>query len=58
MEKGTLYIRDIDMVDGTPVLDIKPYVPPFDGDAHVRQGWMEGRIQEDSAAGTGKGEVT
>ncbi|XP_013863234.1 tRNA (adenine(37)-N6)-methyltransferase isoform X2 [Austrofundulus limnaeus] len=26
----TLYLSDIDMIDGTPVLDIKPYIPDYD----------------------------
>ncbi len=30
IEKNTLYIEDVDMLDGTPVLDIKPYVSQFD----------------------------
>jgi len=30
VEGEKLYIRDVDIVDGTPLLDIKPYVPEFD----------------------------
>lgn len=30
VEKDKLYIRDIDIIDGTPLLDIKPYVVDFD----------------------------
>jgi tRNA-Thr(GGU) m(6)t(6)A37 methyltransferase TsaA len=30
VERGTLYVRDLDAVDGTPVLDIKPYLPGYD----------------------------
>jgi len=41
----TLTFKGCDMLDGTPVLDIKPYVPAFDfRDAH-RVGWYESRIQ-------------
>lgn len=36
-----LYIRGVDMLDGTPLLDIKPYVPAFDSPAEVRTGWLE-----------------
>jgi tRNA-Thr(GGU) m(6)t(6)A37 methyltransferase TsaA len=40
-----LTFKGCDMLDGTPVLDIKPYVPAFDlRDAH-RVGWYESRIQ-------------
>jgi tRNA (Thr-GGU) A37 N-methylase len=28
------------MVDGTPLLDIKPYVPDFDGPTPARTGWV------------------
>jgi len=35
-----LYIRDVDMVDGTPLLDIKPYVPAFDNVPDCRVGWL------------------
>jgi tRNA (adenine37-N6)-methyltransferase len=36
-------IEDVDMLDGTPLLDIKPYVPEFDVWADVRSGWYEHR---------------
>lgn len=39
--EGTLYVRNVDMLDGTPLLDIKPYVPEFDGYFQVRTGWLE-----------------
>lgn len=33
----TLYLSDIDMINGTPVLDIKPYIPEYDS-SHTRRG--------------------
>ena len=30
IENTLLHIRDVDIIDGTPLLDIKPYVPDFD----------------------------
>ena len=36
----TLHIGDVDMVDGTPVLDIKPYVAYTDARAGARHGWL------------------
>jgi tRNA-Thr(GGU) m(6)t(6)A37 methyltransferase TsaA len=39
-----LYIEDVDMVDGTPLLDIKPYVPQFDTATDVRIGWFTDRV--------------
>lgn len=43
---NTLHIRGIDMLDGSPVLDIKPYVPDFDHCGIVRKGWFEGRAEK------------
>ena len=34
----------MDIVDGTPLLDIKPYVPQFDERGNARIGWLEKRI--------------
>ena len=34
-------IRNLDMLDGTPLLDIKPYVEQFDKVGESRSGWME-----------------
>jgi tRNA (Thr-GGU) A37 N-methylase len=43
-----LYIEDVDILDGTPVIDIKPYVKRFDSRDNVRSGWQDG--VEDNAA--------
>ena len=39
---ATLLVSDVDMLDGTPLLDIKPYVPAFDHFPVERVGWYEG----------------
>ena len=36
-----LRVAEVDIVDGTPLLDIKPYVPEFDAQVEVRTGWLE-----------------
>lgn len=44
--KGTkIYISDVDIVDGTPLLDIKPYIPNFDkhDDDEIKIGWFENK---------------
>jgi tRNA-Thr(GGU) m(6)t(6)A37 methyltransferase TsaA len=41
IEDGVLYIRGVDILDGTPLLDIKPYVPEFDAQGETRTGWLE-----------------
>lgn len=38
-----LLIEDVDMVDGTPLLDIKPYVPAFDHRENVSAGWLSSK---------------
>jgi len=36
----TLDLEGVDMLDGTPVLDLKPYVPAFDAPVADRFGWL------------------
>jgi tRNA-Thr(GGU) m(6)t(6)A37 methyltransferase TsaA len=38
---STLDIENVDILDGTPLLDIKPYVPEFDHQEDCRIGWVE-----------------
>ena len=42
----TLHIQGVDVLDGTPLIDIKPWVPAFDGRENVRAGWLDQK-QED-----------
>lgn len=44
IEENRLHIRGADMVDKTPVLDIKPYIPKTDSREDVRMGWLEDKI--------------
>jgi tRNA-Thr(GGU) m(6)t(6)A37 methyltransferase TsaA len=37
-------VAGVDILDGTPVLDIKPYVPAFDAYSSARAGWFD-RVQ-------------
>lgn len=41
---STIEVEDIDVVDGTPLLDIKPYVPAFDRRDDARIGWYAERL--------------
>ena len=36
-------IGNVDVLDGTPLLDIKPFDPDFDAPQDVRTGWYEHR---------------
>ncbi len=40
VEGLVIHVRGADMVDGTPVLDVKPYVPYTDSIPHARTGWL------------------
>lgn len=46
-EEGTIHVKGLDAIDGTPVLDIKPYMPHFDSfqKAKIPQ-WLEKHIKE------------
>ncbi len=48
IEGNILHIEDIDIVDGTPLLDIKPYVRSFDTDTELKLGWLEGKTGPDT----------
>ncbi len=41
IQEGLVYVKNVDILDGTPLLDIKPYVPDFDSPKEVRVGWLE-----------------
>lgn len=41
VEEGALVLRGVDLLDGTPVLDIKPYVPYADAFPGARAGWID-----------------
>ncbi len=44
VEENILRVQDVDIVDGTPLLDIKPYVPEFDVKEADRIGWLEKNV--------------
>ncbi len=41
IEDNVLEIQGVDILDGTPLLDIKPYVPKFDSVKTLSTGWLE-----------------
>jgi tRNA-Thr(GGU) m(6)t(6)A37 methyltransferase TsaA len=42
-QENSLTFEGVDVLNGTPLLDIKPYVPDFDQQTEVRTGWYETR---------------
>jgi tRNA-Thr(GGU) m(6)t(6)A37 methyltransferase TsaA len=49
IEGHILHVDDLDVLNGTPLLDLKPYVPQFDHRQDVRTGWLE-RVKGNSKA--------
>ena len=54
-EGCTLHLEDVDMLDGTPLLDIKPYSSRFDVRADARCGWLD-KIDHGTAHSRGRRE--
>jgi tRNA-Thr(GGU) m(6)t(6)A37 methyltransferase TsaA len=44
LDGNVLHVENLDILDGTPVLDIKPYVPEFDSRSPERIGWLDGNV--------------
>ena len=45
IEEGRLIIQGHDVIDGTPLLDLKPYVPEFIPSGPVEIGWLQNRVR-------------
>ena len=41
VEKNVITFSEVDILDGTPLLDVKPYVSHFDSRKNVKDGWLE-----------------
>jgi len=50
VEENRLLIAGVDMLDGTPLLDIKPYVPAFDCFEVKRTGWYQDKSAQGALA--------
>ncbi len=46
ISESNLQVKDVDVVDGTPLLDIKPYVPEFDVRNVDQFGWIEKKTRK------------
>ena len=44
IENNTLHVQDVDIIDCTPLIDIKPFVPEFDCRNTIKIGWFKGKI--------------
>lgn len=52
IDKNIIHIKDVDIVDGTPLLDIKPYVPEMElgENEDIKIGWLENNIHKVEAS--------
>jgi len=50
-EGTALSVAGIDVLDNTPLLDIKPYIPRFDSFPEASEGWLEGRAERPKPRG-------
>ena len=41
IDGNILHIEQVDMLDGTPLIDIKPFYPRYDNRLNVKTGWLE-----------------
>lgn len=46
--RNILKVRQVDMLDETPLLDIKPYIPQFDQRINVKIGWLKIKLEKRS----------
>jgi tRNA-Thr(GGU) m(6)t(6)A37 methyltransferase TsaA len=44
INKNLLHVKNMDILDGTPLLDLKPYIPAFDVFATSKNGWVENNL--------------
>jgi len=45
IEENRVYFYQADMLDNSPLLDIKPFVPDFDNRANAGMGWLAGKVK-------------
>jgi len=51
-EANMLRVADLDILDGTPLLDIKPYIPEFDSHPASNAGWFDNTTNDRRVADT------
>jgi tRNA (Thr-GGU) A37 N-methylase len=54
---NVIEVAELDLLDGTPVLDIKPYVPEYDAYQDEPTGWLETSPRAQVSVGDGRFEI-
>jgi tRNA-Thr(GGU) m(6)t(6)A37 methyltransferase TsaA len=52
IKDNVLHVKGVDILDGTPLIDIKPYIQRFDSRENVRSGWQDA-VSDDTASARG-----
>jgi len=45
-QENILKVKGLDAIDGTPLLDIKPYIPGVDERSAAKPGWFKGKLRQ------------
>ncbi|MFX1599845.1 MAG: tRNA (N6-threonylcarbamoyladenosine(37)-N6)-methyltransferase TrmO [Promethearchaeota archaeon] len=45
VNNNELHVKNVDILDKTPILDLKPYVPQFDNIKTKKIGWLKGKVK-------------
>ncbi len=46
IQENILHVGNLDILDGTPLLDLKPFIPDFDHPSPVRIGWLQNAVRQ------------
>ena len=46
IEENIIFVNNLDILDKTPIIDIKPYVNEFDSIKSFKSGWLEGKVRK------------
>jgi tRNA-Thr(GGU) m(6)t(6)A37 methyltransferase TsaA len=46
IEKNIIFVNKLDILNKTPIIDIKPYVNEFDSIKSLKSGWLEGNVRK------------
>ena len=52
VKENILEISDVDIIDGTPLLDIKPLIHKFDSRESIKSGWVDNQLIDDTKENT------
>jgi len=48
VKRKILTVRGLEAIEGTPVIDIKPYIPEIDAKSEAKSGWIAGKFRKET----------